>query len=337
MRSHLLTAARIALALAGLTALLGACGGGEEERGVLAVAFRLDEGTPVMAAYLGDPAEDPFVLPEGRYYVEALDEDGVVVSLGAMDVEEGETVDLPESFAETGGTADTEQAESLKEAAGFAFDVQLLEYTFLDYATAGFSEPPFTSDSPPTAAQLEKMLEIYREIVGQEDALMAALQQIEGRVGVRVDVPYVGLSPASRKEDFREVRDRVLAFVNVLRQREEEAGLEPRFGIPGNDDFTEADFELFMSTIDFEAGVQRKRPEFVRQSPELRAKQQEWERYAAELFQDPYFTDDPNWGYESSEAFSALQTRIEEDIDRWKRRHHPDWDQKWFKDEAEAW
>jgi hypothetical protein len=71
------------LALAGFSALFAGCGGGGgDENVILAVAFRLDEGTPLMAAYVGDPGEDPFELPAGRYYVEALDEDEVAVSLG---------------------------------------------------------------------------------------------------------------------------------------------------------------------------------------------------------------------------------------------------------------
>jgi hypothetical protein len=61
-----------ALALAGLAALLASCGGGGEKAGILAVAFRLDEGSPAMSAYIGDPSQHPFQLPLGRYYVEAL-------------------------------------------------------------------------------------------------------------------------------------------------------------------------------------------------------------------------------------------------------------------------
>jgi hypothetical protein len=46
----------LAAALAGLSAMLVSCGGGGQEAGgVLAVAFRLDEGYPVMVAYAGDP------------------------------------------------------------------------------------------------------------------------------------------------------------------------------------------------------------------------------------------------------------------------------------------
>ena len=45
----------VATALAGLAALFASCGGGGEEAGVLAIAFRLDEGSPVMSAYAGDP------------------------------------------------------------------------------------------------------------------------------------------------------------------------------------------------------------------------------------------------------------------------------------------
>ena len=71
-------------------------GGGEEEGDnvVLAVAFRLDGGSPVLVGYIGDPSEDPFELAAGRYYIEALDGDDVLMSLGAVDMEEGEAVEF---------------------------------------------------------------------------------------------------------------------------------------------------------------------------------------------------------------------------------------------------
>ena len=95
----------LAIALGGLTALLASCGGGGEEAGFLAVAFRLDEGSPVMVAYAGDPTEDPFLLPAGRYYVEAMNQDEVVFSRSVVDTDGVHGVGFPPNMGTTADLA----------------------------------------------------------------------------------------------------------------------------------------------------------------------------------------------------------------------------------------
>jgi len=181
----------LAMALAGLTALFAGCGGGGEEAGVLAVAFRLDEGSPLMSAYVGEPAEEPFWLPAGRYYIQALDQDDVVVSLGAVTVKDGEAVDLPPSLAAAGGVADAQRAEPLRAIANFLVDVELAEYAFLEIVSGGFELPPFDSGVEVDATDVEALFEMYAEIGAQEDALRLALSQIEAGATVSASASYV--------------------------------------------------------------------------------------------------------------------------------------------------
>jgi len=180
----------LAMALAVLAALLAGCGGGEEA-GVLAVAFRLDEGSPLMKAYTGDPAEDSFRLPAGRYHIEALDQDEVFLSLGAVDLEDGEAVDLPSDFAEAGGVADPGRVEPLVTVANFLVDVELAEYAFLEIATGGFELPPFDPGVEPGPAEIEALYQRYAELASQEDALRSALSQIEAGATVSSGAEYV--------------------------------------------------------------------------------------------------------------------------------------------------
>ena len=195
----------LVLALAGLAALFGSCGGGgEEEKATLAVAFRLEEGSPVMVAYIGDPAEDPFQLPPGSYYIEALDQDDVVISLGAVDIEDGDVVEFPPSFGEAGGVADAERAEPLKTVANFLIDFELSEYVFLEAVTAGFTEFPFDPAVEPDAASVQELLGLYAEMAAQEEALEAALSQIDDRAEVSAGVLYVR-SPWAPAPDLTDV------------------------------------------------------------------------------------------------------------------------------------
>ena len=182
----------LVLALAGLAALFGSCGGGGgEETGILAVAFRLDGEFPLVTAYFGDPSEDPLQLPAGRYYIEALDQDDLAISLGAVDIEEGDVVDFPPSFDAAGGSSSPERVESLKTVASFLIDVELSELVFLEAITGGFTLTPFDPAVEPDAASVQELFEIYADIAAQEDVLRAALSAIEGQALVSSGVLYV--------------------------------------------------------------------------------------------------------------------------------------------------
>ncbi|KPK46781.1 MAG: hypothetical protein AMJ77_05150 [Dehalococcoidia bacterium SM23_28_2] len=180
------------LTLIGLTSLLSGCGGdGEEEAAALAVAFRLDEGSPAMSAYIGDPSRDPFELPAGLYYIEALDQDDVVISLGSVNIEDDDVVDFPADFEAASGVANGERAEPLITLTSFLIDVELAEYTFLEIVTGGFSESPFDPALELQTADFDGLLEMYDEIAAQEDAVMAALSEVEGRAEVSLGILYV--------------------------------------------------------------------------------------------------------------------------------------------------
>jgi hypothetical protein len=204
------------LALAGFSALFAGCGGGGgDENVILAVAFRLDEGTPLMAAYVGDPGEDPFELPAGRYYVEALDEDEVAVSLGAVDVAEGGAVAIPESFEDAGGVADPERAELLITVANFLIDVELAEMTFLEVVTGGFSELPFDPAVEFCPTAFSEVLQMYGDIGEEGDAVLEAISDIEGRAQVSLNASYVCSSWAAAAGAFDEIKQDAREFVDL--------------------------------------------------------------------------------------------------------------------------
>jgi hypothetical protein len=205
------------LALAGLSALLGSCGGGaEKEVATLAVAFRLDEGSPAMSAYIGDPTRDPFELPAGPYYIEAVDQDDVVISLGSVDIEDDDVVDFPADFEAAGGVADGERAEPLITLAGFLIDVELAEYTFLEIVTGGFSESPFDPALELQTADFDALIEIYDEIAAQEEAVMAALSEVEGRAEVSSGILYVRSPWAPSPQSFGGCRQAVDSYYESL-------------------------------------------------------------------------------------------------------------------------
>jgi hypothetical protein len=299
----------LTLALAGLTALLAACGGGGEEAGVLAVAFRLDEGSPVMAAYTGDPAEDPFLLPAGRYYIEALDADDVLLSLGVVDIKDGDAVQLPLFLSAAGGVADPERAESLKTVANFLIDVQLAKYKFLEIVTGGFTESPFDLAVEPDDASLQQLFEMYGDMAAQEDAVLAALSEIEGRVGVSSPVAYVCSSPAFAPDDLDRTEIEVAFFVALL-VRAQQMGEAADF--PAQACEEGACWVIPLEADRFEGYA--KGPFWIAKNPETLAMFDKWQEYAGKLVQDLGLTSEKT---SAGQAHQELMGKVRSDFEKW--------------------
>jgi len=300
----------LAIALAGLTALLGSCGGGGEDVSLLAVAFRLDEGSPVMSAYVGDPSKDMFQLSAGRYYVEALDQKDVVVSLGAVDVGSGETVDLPASLEGAGGIADPARAEALKTLASFLVDADLAEYAFLEIVSGGFEQPLFDPGVEVTAADVERLFGMYDEILAQKDSVLAAFREIQEGAEVSGHSPSVSSRWGQDGEELDQPFFRVRTLFDALPQDWEEKERAQQ----------EAEAALARETHwvmtwnrDLRTGVLR--PGFaVEKTLELEEKHREWEHYAEYLVERL-----PSNGDEAAlaQAQKELTDAIKSDFEAW--------------------
>jgi len=301
----------LATAAVGLSAMLGGCGGGGgEDASVLAVAFRLDEGSPVMSAYVGDPTKDPFLLPAGRYYVEALDENDVSVSLGAIDIEPGEAVDIPPSLAAAGGVADPEQAEPLKTLANFLVDADLAEYAFLEIVTGGFEQPPFDPAVEVETADVETLFGMYEDILAQQDGLLAAFRQVQTRAQVSGSVPYVSSRWAQDGEELDQPFFRVQTLFDALPQdweEKERAQQEAEAALARETDW------VMTWNRDLRTGVLR--PGFgIEKTLEWEEKHREWEHYAKYLVERL-----PSAGDEASlaQAQKELDGAIRSDFEAW--------------------
>jgi hypothetical protein len=300
---------RLAFLALGLTALLGGCGGGEEA-GVLAVAFRLDEGSPVMSAYFGDPEKHPFQLPAGSYYIEALNADDVLVSLGAVDIEDGQAVSFPSPFAGPGGAADSERAAPLKTVTDFVIDVQLVKYAFLEIVTAGFTLPPFDPGVEADSADIEALHERYEEIVAQAAAVLEALAQIEGRAAASLGAAYVRSRWAPVSGNFDQTTGKVELFCDLLQAALRAASLQQaqeEMAAP-SPKLSEEEYWILPQTGSFE--VQAREPLWLKKTPELLEKHRNWEKYAKELAE----------GLQESgpgQDRQALEDRIRNDLKEW--------------------
>ena len=298
------------LALAGLTALFASCGGGgKEEAGILAVAFRLDEGSPVMTAYIGDPAQEPFQLPAGRYYIEALDQDDVLLSLGTVDIEEGDVVEFPPSFEAAGGVADPQRAEPLMTVASFLVDLDLAKYKLLEIVTSGFSESPFDPAVEPDAASVRQLFAMYGDIAVQEDAVLAALSQIESRLGVSSGASYVCSSWAFAPDDLDRTEMQVAFFVALLMQAQ---AMGEATESPGDACQEGACWVIPLEADRFETDFGGQT--WIRKTPETLAMFNKWQEYAGKLVQNLGLTADKT---SPGQAQKELTEKVKSDLQKW--------------------
>lgn len=232
----------IGLVLAALILpLSGACGDGdaETEGVVVAVAFRLDEGAPLLSAYVGDPSKDPFELPAGRYYVEALDEDDIALSLGTVDLQNEGAVELPESFGDAGGVANLGQADSLITVAEFLVDIESADLLLLQIVTGGFTLPPFDPEVKLDAELVRELFDLNQRVAAEGEDLLDALSQIEERAEVSLGRSYVrspGAPPAGAFDELKEEAREFIDFAPGGLERQRRLTVDYAEGsIPSND------------------------------------------------------------------------------------------------------
>ncbi|MHB9091371.1 MAG: hypothetical protein ACYC7H_08115, partial [Chloroflexota bacterium] len=199
----------------GTAILLSGCtiSSSSPKSGLLAVALAVNPGMPVsLRGYIGDPARQPFSLPSGAYYVEVLDGDGRVLSLGKVTVPADGTLRLPSSLAQAGGTKDAARATQLRTIVGFLVRADLTSLTALSGASADFKTALFAAKAKTTQAQLDRLYKRYREVSSQRESVLAAIDALDDRARVSVPTYVAGLNWAPAPGVFGKIKDKLLGF-----------------------------------------------------------------------------------------------------------------------------
>jgi len=148
---------------------------------LLAIAVRLDGSQPSLVGYLDNPAQTPFTPPAGRYFVDVVDDQGMVLSLGAINVNAGKPVPLPASVAGAGGKADAKQASLLNTLGKFLVEAELTKLDAYAALSAGFTQPLFSKAVQPTQDDLNQLVAHNAEISSQEQAVLAAADTLQAQ------------------------------------------------------------------------------------------------------------------------------------------------------------
>lgn len=230
----MLAAVAVAFGLGTFAALMaasGGFGGGDDESdgSLVALAFRLDGGSPALSGFAGDLEENLVGLPAGEYYIEAVTSDDAVLTLGVVEIADGEMLGMAPD-TDTEALRDAEHAAAIRTIATFLADVELAKLSVFESLSGGFQAPLLDPSVEPTAEDLEALVARYGEIAGQEASVLEAVATVEDGSDVAHPVSYVqaGGSPAGRL--FGSLLDNLLPdFINRIRnvgERERERSLE---------------------------------------------------------------------------------------------------------------
>jgi hypothetical protein len=221
---------------AALMAATGGFGGDDSGDGLVALAFRLDEGSPAVSGFAGDLEENLIELPAGQYYVVAVTPDDAVLSLGLVEIADGEMLGLaPYDDGSAGNLTDPQRAAAIRTIATFLADVELAKLSVFESLSGGFQAPLADPSVQPGAEDLEALVARFGEIAGQEAAVTEAIAAMEAEAELAHPVSYVqaGETPVGRL--FGTLLDKLLPdFINRVRkvgERERVRSLEIADGI----------------------------------------------------------------------------------------------------------
>ncbi len=147
---------------------------------VLAVAFGTSPNTPSLRAYVGNPVTNPFTLPDGTYYIEAVDQNDYAISMNVV-VAMPNQVAFPQSFPSARGVKDAQRTHALKTLANGLANIELTKLLALGATSDNFAKPLFDPTVRPTQAQLDKLYTQYVALTAQQNAVLAALDSVEPR------------------------------------------------------------------------------------------------------------------------------------------------------------
>ena len=191
----LLALAAIAAVAAGVVLLRSANDSGASDEGLVAIAVSVDGGSPALSVFAGDLQEHPLELPVGSYYIEAVNGDGTVFSLGVVQVADGDEIALAPF---SGPNADGDHAAAVRSIASFMADLELARLSVLESFSGGFQTALGDEAGQPTIADLDVFGALIAEVALQEQTVMDAVALLNGELTVAQPVSFVHVGAAPR-------------------------------------------------------------------------------------------------------------------------------------------
>ena len=226
LRSTFVPGGALIIGLLTLLIGLGGCGGetapepaadAPRHQGILAIAFGLGDGTPALSGYIGNPTSDPFRLPAGRYYIEAVDAAGLVATLGIQTATDAEVVELPVSLATAGGATRSERGQQLTTVVTALVVAERAKLAALKSISGGFTTELFDVAAVDSPGDFDRLMALFAELAESQADTIGAVDAIEVRAAAVV--PQAALLTGSLSANrnihfgvFGSIKDTLLGF-----------------------------------------------------------------------------------------------------------------------------
>lgn len=155
-----------------------------DERGLMALATRLEPAPVRLVVYAADPTADPFELSPGTYSIEVTDGERVA-TLGEVNVRAGEVVSLPRGLDDSNSEQDTETAEAIGSIAAATLLVDRTRLTALEAASANQTRPLFAEGDDDVSATLDELWALYAEAGTVSPTTLDAIDHLRERLAWR--------------------------------------------------------------------------------------------------------------------------------------------------------
>lgn len=159
--------------------------GPRQSYAVAALAYRMDDLLPVLSLYVGRPDEDPFTLPSGRYYIEAIDQKSEGISMGIVEVGgvgvEMAIVDFPRLFAREEDLLSPFQVTEVNDLMEFILLTEVSKMTFYQTISRDFSTLPYSSGEDISMSALDPLFETFFAMEERTAVVSEALESFQAR------------------------------------------------------------------------------------------------------------------------------------------------------------
>ena len=166
-----------------------------ESNPVAALIFAIGDQSPAISAYVGDPANNPFWVPAGLYYIEAMNPEGLVVSLGMVQVQDagegGDYLKFPTPLEEGSKILDETAKQQFQQLLEFMMMTDWVRVTYYEVITDNFQTLPYVMEEDIPLSALDPLYAVYDELAAMEPVMTAAADAFQRRAleAVRASFP----------------------------------------------------------------------------------------------------------------------------------------------------
>lgn len=180
---------------------------------VTALAIDLEGNSPAIYLFVGHSTDDPWILPQGSYYLEAAGEHQLVYRIGKIRISDGGgDVELGKRLAAAQAITSQEHNQELILIANAVAGIEGGVLSFLYGSSNGFTRPLFDPQNQWTPAAIQTMRGCYDPVLDREEETTKAIIALD----MRAAKATAGKSCPGMCRQKRGILDKFLSFFSAM-------------------------------------------------------------------------------------------------------------------------